>query len=280
MRPRLLIPVFTAVLVGVACAQGSSVVGLAGGGVPIGGSTTTITVSSSGSSSGSGGATTSSHTGSSSTTSSTSSGMCAESPCKLVSPQCGCMSGQACTFAPGATTRTCEKAGTTPAGQGCTGSGQCAAGTICLGGGAADICVQFCATDSDCAATGGICALQLSNGMGGAIPNEMLCSSTCDITTNVGCSVAGTACQIGIETTGQMRTFTYCTSAGTKGKNQACTATTDCLPKFDCINDNGSTICLEYCYVNSPVCPTCVALQNSTTMMPIFIGANQVGVCQ
>jgi hypothetical protein len=164
------------------------------------------------------------------------------------------------------------------AGQGCTGQGQCAAGTICLGGGAQDICIKFCATDADC--PGSICALQLSDGMGGAIPNEMLCGTNCDITTNAGCNVAGTGCQIAIEQGGAMRTFTFCTTAGTGGKGAACTTSANCQAKFDCINNGTSTICLQYCYVNAPTCATCVPLTNSTTMMPIYIGANQVGVCQ
>jgi hypothetical protein len=101
---------------------------------------------------------------------------------------------------------------------------------------------------------------------------------TCDPTTNSGCPT-GTGCQVGSETTGQLRTYTLCETSGTKGKNKTCTDSTSCLPEYDCVDTGTNTVCLEYCYVNNATCANCVALQNSTTMDPIYIGSNQVGVC-
>lgn len=278
MGSRLLPTAFAVLLSAISCATGDQYLG--GGGAAVGSSgtsATSATMSTSISSSGSGGASSAS---ASSSAASSSSGMCAETPCKLTAPQCGCPAGKACTFAPPATTRSCQKAGTATAGQGCQGIGQCAPGSICLGGGMQGVCTEFCKTDADCTATGGICALQLSDGLGGSIPNENLCSGTCDVTTNAGCAVPGTGCQIGIEQAGQMRTFTLCESSGTKGKKQTCATVADCLPKFDCVNTGTSNVCLQYCYVNGTTCPICTPLTYGPTMTPIYVGPNQVGVCQ
>jgi hypothetical protein len=119
--------------------------------------------------------------------------------------------------------------------------------------------------------------------MGGSIPNEMLCSSSCDITTTTGCPVAGAACELGQEQSGQMRFFTFCSTAGTKAKNQPCTMNTDCMATLGCINLGTQTVCAQYCYVNLPPpagCSICTPLTYGTAMMSIYLGSNQVGVCQ
>jgi hypothetical protein len=156
--------------------------------------------------------------------------------------------------------------------------GKCEPGAICLGTGQG-LCVAFCATDADCATVGGICALQISDGMGGSIPNEMLCTNSCDLITNVGCSVAGTSCQLGREQSGQMRWFTFCESAGTGGQNAACTSAANCMADFGCVGTPG--VCRQYCNTNN--FSACGGLGCSMlvdqSMMPIIVNGVTLGVC-
>jgi hypothetical protein len=144
------------------------------------------------------------------------------------------------------------------------------------------VCTAFCDTDADCAASGGICAIQLSDGTPmGSIPGVTLCSGTCNPITNAGCGVASTGCEYGKELTGQMRVFTFCAATGTGGKNASCTTNFDCLPTFGCVNNGAADVCLQYCDVsNTGACGGlgCAPLQDSN-MQPIVIGATQLGVC-
>jgi hypothetical protein len=268
MRSRLLFT-FSAVALGAlgvgSCATGSTFVGGAGGdGTGAVTTTTTHTTGTHSSSSSTGSAT------SSSSTSSSGSG-CSESPCKLTSPQCGCGAGMA--FSITGTSRACAAAGTTAQGQTCVGPTDCKAGLLCVGGGTAGICDKFCNTDADCA--GAICALELSDGLGGSIPNATLCTNTCDLPTNTGCP-SGTECQLGQEQSGQMRFFTFCTSSGTAGAHQSCTIPEDCAPTFGCFS---SMICLQYCFVGSAACAgQCSPLQDAS-MNPIILNGQTLGVC-
>lgn len=275
MRSRLLATIGALMLAGTACAQGSSFIGgggvggegsgLDGGGGAGGGAMTTTDAASSSASSASG--------------TSSGGGTCSASPCKLTVPQCGCPSDQECgiaNFMPA-----CQAAGSLSLGQSCMGAGECAPGLLCVGGSTGGLCDQFCAFDEDCAATGGICGLALSNGMGGSIANADLCSGDCDLTTNSGCPVTGTGCQLGQEQTGQMRWLTYCAVAGTLGQDAMCDPTLDeCGPTFGCLNNGVANLCLEYCDAsNLSSCPTCVALTDQS-QQPIFVGTIEVGVCE
>jgi hypothetical protein len=204
---------------------------------------------------------------------------CAEQPCKLVSPQCGCAANEACAFAPGSTRRACEASGPAPAGQTCA-KGECAPGSLCLGSGATGVCTEFCNGDADCA--NGICALQLSDGNGGSIPDENLCSQNCDPETNAGC-VSGATCQVGVEASGAMRTFTICQGAGPGGMNAPCGSVSDCAATFDCVSTGAETVCLQYCYVDGAMpsgCASCTPLTAGNANTPIYLGSKQVGVCQ
>jgi hypothetical protein len=146
------------------------------------------------------------------------------------------------------------------------------------------ICDLFCASDSDCTG-GGICALQLSNGSGGAIADVLLCSNTCDLSTNSGCPT-GTACQISQEQSGQMRFFTFCDTAGTGTAGATCNGTTTlCAPTYGCFSTSSTMMsCAQYCYVNaSNACSgnpsNCSALTDMTTSGSITINNQTVGAC-
>jgi hypothetical protein len=166
----------------------------------------------------------------------------------------------------------------------CSGSDQCEAGLLCLASGSSTtspgICEKFCDTDSDCTAPGGLCVVQLSNGSGGAIPNVTLCTDNCNVFTSAGCAAQGTSCQLGQEPTGQMRYLTLCGVAGTLGKGAVCDPmNSQCAPTFGCFNTGTEDQCYQYCEVGNPLsCSTCTALLDSS-MQPIYIGTQKVGVC-
>jgi hypothetical protein len=109
----------------------------------------------------------------------------------------------------------------------------------------------------------------------------MLCSGVCDPTTNSGCPI-GTGCQVSVEQAGQMRTFSFCESSGSVGNGGTCTTSSDCSPEFDCVNDGLGNVCLQYCYVGTPManCATCTPLSAGTAMTPLVLNGKQVGVCQ
>jgi hypothetical protein len=282
MRSRLLLLVLASLgaSLGAACAQGSTFNG--GGGNAVGGQSGSSSGSTGGTGGGSSsGASSSGHTsssttsssGSSSTSSSSSSGACSQSPCKPTSPQCGCPSGEACTITNYALA--CGTAGTSAPGAGCQSATACEAGSICVDG----VCDNFCASDSDCTG-GGICALQLSNGSGGAISGVLLCSNTCDLSTNSGCPT-GTACQISQEQSGQMRFFTFCDTAGTATAGATCDGvTTFCAPTYGCFNNGSGETCAQYCYVGAGnACAGCSALSDTTTSGSITVNNKTVGAC-
>ncbi len=225
---------------------------------------------------------TSSSSSGSASTSSTSSGACADSPCKLTAPQCGCGANQECSivnYMPA-----CQPAGTGIQGEACAAAGDCAAGLLCLGGGSTGVCDKFCSTDSDCTSLGGICAISLNNGTPtGTVPNATLCSNSCNPTNGSGCTVPGTGCMVGQEATGQMRWLTFCAGAGTAGANTSCTSSSDCLPEYGCLNTGTSDVCLQFCDVSNPSCTggaTCGALTDSTTMAMIVVDGITLGACQ
>jgi hypothetical protein len=192
---------------------------------------------------------------SSSSASSSSSGACAESPCKLVQPQCGCAAGQACTIdgSPQGT-RVCVAAGSTPIGGECTGN-ECVPGAICVQTTPSiSTCVKYCSTDSNCTAPGGLCIITLNDGSSGQIPGVTLCTENCDPSTNTGCPVAGTACGLAQESMGQMRLLTRCSDSGSGTQGAACVDDGDCAPTYGCFNA-GTTQCLKYCKVGGAACP-------------------------
>ncbi len=224
------------------------------------------------SSNGAGGASASSSA--SSASSASSSGVCMDTPCKLVLPQCGCLGGEMCTIdgSPEGT-RVCVPEGSVPIGGACSGS-NCSAGSLCVAtAGMKSTCRKFCSMDTNCTAPGGLCVTKLNDGSSGQIPGVTLCSDNCDPTTNVGCSVAGMSCQIGKESTGQLRTFTQCTGAGSGTQGASCTNAANCAPMFGCFNV-GTSQCVRYCKIGGAVCPgglTCNTVGK--------VGSTEYGVC-
>ena len=207
---------------------------------------------------------------------------CAESPCRLVTPQCGCPGGQSC-YLSGAT-RLCSATGASAEGAVCTGVASCATGLICInvssGTTAVNQCHRFCDTDSNCVGTGSLCAYTLSDGAGGAVPGARVCSRSCSPTAQTGCS-AGTACHIFRESTGAMRYFFDCAApVGTGGAYASCTDISDCRAGFACVGTPGT--CLRYCSSvgGSGVAAGCSSFElcyGFTT--PLRVGTTEYGVC-
>lgn len=202
---------------------------------------------------------------------------CAETPCRLVSPQCGCPGGQGCYLS--GVTRACSAAGSSPEGGACPTVTSCAPGLVCLdiarSGPARNQCNRFCDTDADC--TGGaLCAYTLNDGTGGDIPGVRVCTRACNPLSGAGC-VAGAKCTIFRESMGAMRYYTDCTApVGAGGQFAACTSDEQCQSGFACVANE----CLRWCTqlgVAPGGCSAGLRCYGFTT--PIVVGAVQYGVC-
>jgi hypothetical protein len=211
---------------------------------------------------------------SSSDASSSSGGVCAEDPCKLVSPQCGCEAGEACSV-DGSGQRACLPAGTAALGQACDASTGCAAGAACIGyGPTLNSCSAFCDTDADCEPPGGLCTISV-----GAIPGVTFCSANCDLVSSTGCELAGLSCQFGVRDATDP--FTLCAPSGNGVQDTPCTETSECAPGFLCLQTQVDERCFKWCDVALQDCLgglTCQAVEIAAGV-PLVIGNITYGAC-
>jgi hypothetical protein len=210
------------------------------------------------------------------TTTTTTTTACADSPCKLAPPQCGCDAGDMCTL-DSALNRECHAAGDVGVGQTCIGIYDCVAGGFCAGvSQTQSYCAQLCDNDATCG--NAICVIQLVDAQQAPIPGVTLCSDDCDPITSAGCG-SGLGCSLGQEPDGQMRIFGVCRGAGAKKQGDACTGG-DCAVGSACftLNDMAMSMkCLQYCKVGSGVCSagtTCKAFPT-----PAIYKGTEYGVC-
>lgn len=179
--------------------------------------------------------------------------------------------------------RYCEPSGNVALGQVCDANTKCAPGGLCLKTGASvSTCMAYCASDADCQAPGGLCAIQLVDASGNPIPGLTVCSENCDPVKMTGCPVAGTGCQIYREQAGSMAFYTSCTGAGSKSQGAACTGAADCATGYGCftIDAQGTKQCLRWCDVAAPSCPagtSCASLKNNGA--DLQIGNTKYGAC-
>lgn len=212
---------------------------------------------------------------------------CSESPCKLVSPQCGCGAGQACYMDPDGV-RSCATAGSGATRSACTAIADCQAGNTCIGLSASvGGCHRFCNTDSDCGGQpGALCIIGLEDSSGGAL-SETVCTMGCEPASNTGCP-AGSWCFLGQESAGAMRDLSHCTAdpvgPGTQGA--FCATQDDCAPGHICLDPDGfGNQCLHLCRNPSTVSPTFNAdcpntLYDCYSLDPaIALGSTTYGVC-
>ena len=195
---------------------------------------------------------------------------CSESPCKAVSPQCVCGTGEGCYLQDGR--HVCLPAGTVGVGETCDRV-QCAPGTSCLrvGSSSRRICRQVCNVDADC--VGGICIGTITG------TTDMTCTEDCNIATQAGC-VTGLACVTRVESSGSGRRYTTCSSAvGAGGDGDTCAGVGDCQRGFSCVTfSSGSRICHHWCELTSGAeCgagSTCVGFSSR-----VIIRGTEFGYC-
>ena len=203
---------------------------------------------------------------------------CTESPCRLVSPQCGCAAGQAC-YLTGAT-RACAAAGTGTEGAACTSSSSCAPGFDCInfsGTASGQQCTRYCGTDTDCGGrAGALCIGTLNDGAGGTVPGVRTCTAGCNPVTSLGCA-PGLGCAVYRENSGAMRWLTDCGGPVGSGTQDApCFDDSDCARGHLC--DTMLGLCLSWCRVGvGSDCDFGYTCYRFTT--PAVIGGTEYGVC-
>ncbi len=200
---------------------------------------------------------------------------CAESPCKLTSPQCGCPEGQQCTVHEDLGARICAPEAPSPPGSGEPCDGLCEPGQFCLDTGGQSICHVFCEGDGACEPPGGLCALPLQDPTGEPVADAQLCSINCDPLTSDGCA-SGTKCVLGQEEEPPGRWFTECITGGSSSHGEACTSWHDCTVGA-CVNVGGNSRCLDWCDVDSPACPADSSCMSYSS--PMEIGGVEYGTC-
>jgi len=170
---------------------------------------------------------------------------CAEMPCRLVVPQCGCADGEGCYLGADGM-RACLPAGRVAYLARCAGASVCQPGYLCVGSRGQNFCQKLCAADADCDG-GALCVGQLGDGMGGTVPGVLLCGVSCDPIGSTPCPT-GSACTIAREAMGAMRFYTMCRAAGMVTEGVACADARDCLAGLVCVGpEGGATTCQRYC---------------------------------
>lgn len=195
-------------------------------------------------------------------------GVCAEAPCKLVTPQCGCAGMEQCSLNDTGM-RHCIPAGTVSIGGACSDVAGCAPGGLCAGSPNVNRCLQFCNDDGDCI-SGGRCVIELVDGNDQPIPNVTLCSEICDPILATGCPVPGTGCQ-------PAEGYTICVDSGAGGDLDPCTRNADCAPGFGCIDNGTGVVCLKWCNLNADACPFGTFCNGLNP--PLVVGGTTYGIC-
>jgi hypothetical protein len=202
-------------------------------------------------------------------------GCCTESPCRYLSPQCGCATGEAC-YVDSTGTRECQVHGSLTEGQACPTSDptSCVAGFACVNNlamTATGVCSRYCSADAQCTGgPGSRCTIPLSG-----VSGVYFCSISCNPALGTGCNT-GNGCQLFTDAVGP---YSHCINNPGPGRQGAtCANTNDCAAGFGCVNPGTGFRCLHYCVRSSGAgCPsgtTCRALSN-----PPILGGVEYGVC-
>lgn len=186
----------------------------------------------------------------------------------------GCSAGNACVFAQGASTPSCATAGSSGAGEPCTGSSGCAVGTTCLsivGDGTA--CRQYCHLGADdCPANTYCGAFQTIDAT-----TIGLCFPKCDLTGRAHATPPFGACPAGTRCNTTVSGSVACFPAGPGTDGAPCTTPNDCADGYSCASSNPPR-CRHWCKAgDSSLCPgatTCQGLLDP----PVFLGVT-FGAC-
>lgn len=195
---------------------------------------------------------------------------CAEMPCRLVIPQCGCPDGLACQRTMrGTPVRECVPPGGNLPGQPCDQSIQCVTGHTCFGlSGFPGICSRYCDSSAQCEGPGAACVIFTapSEGVGA-------CSHPCNPIEDLGCPESH-GCHIvrTMSIEGIAVATTGCLDPAGPAPGEPCTAL--CAVGATCV---GGT-CVQVCVVEgAPICPGMGMCQ--PTMPPTVIGEIEYGTC-
>lgn len=171
---------------------------------------------------------------------------CGESPCRLVAPQCGCASGEACYPAGVGGAPVCSRAGSLDEGAICASDGDCAAGLSCFrleGAGSTAFCLRHCGSDADCVIGGARCVLFRER-----TPGVRWCSLGCDPARSLGCA-STTACHV-FRGDASGASATHCLGpVGAATQGAPCAEQTDCASGYRCGpgESSGVVACRRYC---------------------------------
>ena len=206
---------------------------------------------------------------------------CSTQPCSLA-PQCGCASPLTCdidfTDLMGTSCRAVNVPGTETST--CTTFSECAAGYVCAGGS----CLKYCANDAGCPQPRGLCAVQITDGMGAAIPGAITCSSNCNPTNSAagGCPT-GEKC--GFFTTtraGADLDILQCTTPGAGGIGATCVDDSTCASNTLCTTVSAQSRCRKVCNRSSGG-SECATVPGTTCIgfaaPGLVIGGTEYGVC-
>jgi hypothetical protein len=199
---------------------------------------------------------------------------CATQPCDVLT-QCGCASLESCDFSDADTE--CRGTSGGKEGTSCGAATACASRYTCAFFGNRGNCMRYCASDADCIAPRGACAIQLVDSADKPIPGALLCTSNCDPT-----SVSDPLCPAGwgcTLTNASGRTVVDCLLAGAGTQGQACTDTASCAPGYTCAGPTaGPLFCRRTCAppanTGCPAPTTCAAFTP-----PFVVGGTQYGIC-
>ena len=204
---------------------------------------------------------------------------CSTQPCSLA-PQCGCTSPLTCdidfTDLMGTACRAVNVPGTETST--CTTFSECAAGYVCAGGS----CLRYCANDAACPQPRGLCAVQITDGMGAAIPGAITCSSNCSPTNSAG-GACPTGEKCGFFTTtrgGADLDILQCTTPGAGGIGAACVDDSTCSSNTLCTTVSALSRCRKVC--TRPAGNECATVPGTTCIgfsPALTIGGTTYGVC-
>lgn len=202
---------------------------------------------------------------------------CPTQPCDL-HLQCGCTPPLTCdldfTDLVGTNCRAVNVPGTETST--CASFSECAASHVCVG----NRCHRYCDMDTDCTPPRGLCAIQLTDQMGAAIPGATTCSANCNpLDSAAGGCPAGQKCGF-FEGIGG-RDIVDCTTPGAGGIGATCTNDSTCTSNTFCSTYNAQTRCRRICNRTTGG-PECAAVPGTTCIgfsTPLTIGGTEYGVC-
>lgn len=188
--------------------------------------------------------------------------VCAEKPCRLLPPQCGCPAGQAC-YVP-ATAPVCLAPGAVAEGGACSKDNDCSAGSACITGIAmGSFCAPFCDLSQPAQCPSNVCLVTGLAGVG-------VCMVVCDPIAQSGCGAR--SCLLIGKTGGGY--ITACGKVGGKAtKGGTCVGMADCLPGLMCAGGK----CWPLCEVKSGKGCATACSPGVPALKP---GAVEYGVCK